>query len=257
MRLLRLEAGLVVPPRAYRRADLASADEVALVVVTLVLLEGTLLIGLPDLARAWGRLALELARLAGTAAVAGEDRFLGLPLTVLDFPSPALDDRALALWLVGASAALPVLARLRAVAMPLRLGAGYLLLLVGTTAGYLLHAGQLGYDAEAFSRLYVRTMVLVWAVAPVFTAALALALPLAPAARVACVVTPLAYDLVLSSVRYALFAWALGTAGEVLMPVCYLALGPLLDAVVLVAVSVLFLPGSARRLARRRQGWRW
>lgn len=257
MRLLRLEAALAVPSRPYRRARAAHPDDLALVGVALILVEGALVTWLGQAAAAWSRAALTLAQLAGTPATLGEDHFLGVALAPLDFPMAAPTRGTHALWLAGALGGLLALSRLRRLALPLRLLAGYGLILVGAAALHLLSVGPLGYDAPAFSRLYLRTMVLVWLTAPVLTAAVAVALPLPPGIRVAAVVVPLLYDLVLSGVRYALFAWALALAGSVLMPGFYLALGPLLDAVVLVSILVLFLPGAAARLDRERHGWRW
>jgi len=118
------------------------------------------------------------------------------------------------------------------------------------SAVYLTFAGRLGYDAAEFSNLYLRTVVVVWLITPLFIAGLSLMLPFSALERAALMVLTLAYDVVFCAVRYALFAWLLTEVGAVVMANLYLFLGPLLDFVYLVGIFALFLPRLGRRLGR-------
>lgn len=240
------------PHRAYRRLPVFRPVDVAVSLLLVGALEGALVLYLEPLVRVFGLVTFRLVRFAGTAASLGSDRFLGVELFPLVFGSiPPLDYQTLVLWFAGGATALVTVWRTTRIPGPLRLLLAYNLALLTASALYLLFAGHLGYDAEEFSRLYLRTIVVVWLVAPVFLAGLSLALPFSPAERVGLALLTLGYDILFCAVRYALFVWLLTGLGAVVMANLYLFLGPLLDVIYFVGIFAMFVLRLGRRLGGR------
>jgi hypothetical protein len=224
---------------------------VAVSVLLVAAIEAALVLTLGPLVQIFGDATLRVARAVGTAAWLGRDRFLGVDLFPLIIGEiPPLAPEAAVLWLAGSAVALGLVWLAKWIAPPIWYLLAFNLALLAASALYLAFAGRLGYDAAEFSRLYLRTVVLVWLITPLFTAALSLTLPFSALERAGLVVLTLAYGIVFSAVRYALFAWLLTRMGAVVMANCYLFLGPLLDFVTLVGIPALFLPRLGRRLGR-------
>ncbi len=246
------------PHRAYRRLSVLTPTTVGLSVLLMVGLECGLLLFLPEVVRVFGFATFAMVRFVGTAAWLGNDEFLGVPLFPIVFGSiPPADYQSLLAWLGGSVAGILALRRAQRVVAPLRFLLVYNLLLMAASALYLLFAGHLGYDAEEFSRLYLRTVVIIWLVTPVFMAALSLTLPFSPLDRVGLIVLTLLYDVTFSAVRYALFVWLLTRLGAVVMANLYLFLGPLLDVVYFVGIFALFVLRLTRRLGRNPEFQAW
>jgi hypothetical protein len=248
----------VPPPRAYRRLRVVTPAGLAVSALVVIGLEAALFLSLEPLVRVFGAVTFRLVRLTGAGAWLGTDRFLGVELFPLVFGSiPPLSYQAVALWLAGSLAALALVWSAAWIVAPLRFLLAYNLALLSASALYLLFAGDLGYDAEAFSRLYLRTAVLIWLVTPVFMAALGLTLPFTALERGGLLVLTLAYDVGFSAVRYAVFVWLLTRCGAVVMASLYLFFGPLLDIIYFVGIFALLVRRLARRLARGETRFAW
>jgi hypothetical protein len=185
--------------------------------------------------------------------------FLAIQIRPLQIEVQPLDYRALLVWFLASIAAAGVLAGTKRIGAPARYMAIYNLAMVAFSAAYMLFAGELGYGAEAFSELYLRTAVVIWLVIPVFVGAVSLFLPFTMPERLLLVGASFAYNLVFSAVRYALFAWILSWSGAVTMASLYLFFGPLLDFVYMVGVFSMFLVPLSRRLDREgpQDAWTW
>ncbi len=243
----------IAPHRAYRRLPVLGPASVALSLFLVLALEVLLVRYLAPLVRVFGLATFELVHFVRTPASLGSDEFLGVPLFPVVFGTiPPLGYGTVLLWLAGSVAGIVLLGRLRrVVGAPLRYLVVYNLLLVAASACYLLFAGHLGYDAEEFSRLYLRTVVTIWLVTPAFMGLLSLTLPFSPLERVGLVTLTLVYDIIFSAVRYAVFVWLLQNLGAVVMANLYLFLGPLLDVIYFVGIFGLFVLSAARRIRRR------
>ena len=240
------------PHRAYRRLSVFRPGSVALSLLLMLGLEAALVLYLAQVARLFGVATFELARFTRTPVWLSTDNFLGVPLFPLVFGTiPPLNYRVVLLWLASSIAAMVVLGQLRRMPAPLRYLITYNLLLVAGSAVYLLFTGYVGYDAEEFSRLYLRTVVTIWLVTPLFMGLLSLTLPFSPLERVGLVAFTLAYDMIFSAVRYVAFVWALRYLGAVVMANLYLFLGPLLDVIYLVGIFSLFVLSATRRIGRQ------
>jgi len=84
-------------------------------------------------------------------------------------------------------------------------------------------------------------------VMPAFMGVLSLTLPFSPLEQAGLVLLSLAYDILFSAVRYALFVWLLVHLGAVVMANLYLFLGPLLDIIYLVGIFAMFVIRLRRR----------
>ena len=240
------------PHRAYRRLPVLRPAGVALSLFLVAGLEVLLVRYLAPVVRVFGLTTFALVRFVRTPAWLGRDQFLGVPLFPLVFgPIPPLSYGVVLLWLAGSLLAIVGLGRLRRVMVaPLRYLFVYNLLLLAASAYYLLFVGHLGYDAEEFSRLYLRTVVTIWLVTPVFMGLLSLTLPFSPLERVGLVALTVIYDMIFSAVRYAVFVWLLKNLGAVVMANLYLFLGPLLDVIYFVGIFGLFVLSVAHRMER-------
>jgi hypothetical protein len=238
----------LAPPRAYRRLPRLGRANVVFTVALVVGVEGLLYWYLPQVVRAFSLFTVALVRFTHTAVGLGTDELLGVPLLPLVFESiPPLSYQGLLLWLSACGAGILLLTARRWLSMPVRYLIVYNLLLIAASAYYLLFAGQPGYDAVDFSRLYLRTVVTIWLIMPAFMGVMSLTLQFSPLEQVGLVALSLAYDMVFSAVRYALFVWLLVHLGAVVMANLYLFLGPLLDVIYLVGIFAVFV----RRLTRR------
>jgi hypothetical protein len=246
------------PPRAYRRLRVVTPAGLVVSALVVVGLEAAVLLSLEPLVRVFGDVTFRLVRLTGAVAWLGTDRFLGVDLFPLVFGSiPPSSYQAVVLWLAGSLAALVLVWNAEWIVAPLRFLLAYNLTLLSASALYLLFAGQLGYDAEAFSRLYLRTIVMIWLVTPLFMAVLGLTLPLTALERGGLLVLTLAYDVGFSAVRYAVFVWLLTQLGAVVMANLYLFFGPLLDIIYFVGIFAVFVRRLARRLSRGAPRFAW
>ena len=242
----------LAPHRAYRRLPPLTLASISFSVALVVLVEVALVWYLPQVVQAFVLTAAELVRLSRTAVGLGTDELLGIPLSPLTFESiRPLSYQALLLWLGGCVAAIVLLTRRRWLLMPVRYLIVYNLLLIAGSAYYLLFFGQPGYDADDFSRLYLRTVVTIWLVTPAFMGVMSLTLPFSALEQVGLVVISLVYDMVFSAVRYALFVWLLVHLGAVVMANLYLFLGPLLDVIYLVGIFAVFVLRLTRRTTAR------
>ncbi len=247
----------ILPHRAYRRLTALRPASVGFLCLVLAAFELVLLAYLGDLARLFSGLALALTTKTGVSVTVGEDFFLGVRLSPLLFSASPMDYTSILGWVLGCGAGIAVLSVTRWMTAPLRVLLIYNLFLIGTTAVYLLYTGQLGYDAETFSRLYVRTVVIVWATLPLFMGMLSAILPFSSLEQAGFVVSALTYNFVFSALRYAFFVWAISRIGIVVMPDLYLFFGPFMDFVYSVGIFTLFLGRLRRRLDRHGERWVW
>jgi hypothetical protein len=242
----------LAPPRAYRRLPRLRRANVVFSLALVVGAEGLLYRYLPETVRAFSLSTAALVRFTHTTVELGTDEFLGVPLLPLVFESiRPLSYQVLLLWLGACAAGILLLTRRRWLSMPVRYLIVYNLLLIAASAYYLLFAGQPGYDAVDFSRLYLRTVVTIWLVMPAFMGVMSLTLPFSPLEQVGLVALSLAYDMIFSAVRYALFVWLLVHLGAVVMANLYLFLGPLLDVIYLVGIFAVFALRLERRIEER------
>ena len=238
----------LAPRRAYRRLPPLEWASVLCSVALVVSLEIVLFLYMPEVVRTFSLAAAWLVRFSHTAVELGADEFLGVRLYPLMFTSiRPLSYQALLLWLGGCAVGILLLTQCRWLLMPIRYLVVYNLLLLAASAYYLLFFGQPGYDATDFSQLYLRTVVTIWLVMPAFMGVLSLTLPFSPLEQAGLVVLSLAYDILFSAVRYALFVWLLVHLGAVVMANLYLFLGPLLDIIYLVGIFAMFVIRLRRR----------
>jgi hypothetical protein len=242
----------LAPPRAYRRLPPLAAPKVVFSIVLVVSLEAALFWYLPQIVRGFTLTTVELLRFTRTSVVLGADEFLGVRLLPVLFETiRPLSYQVLLAWLVGCGAAIVVLTQRRWLLMPVRYLIVYNLLLLAASAYYLLFFGQPGYDAGDFSQLYLRTVVTIWLVTPAFMGVMSLTLPFSPLEQIGLVILALAYEMIFSAVRYALFVWLLVHLGGVVMANLYLFLGPLLDVIYLVGIFAAFALRLTRRVDER------
>jgi hypothetical protein len=242
----------LAPPRAYRRLSRLAPIHVISTVALVVSLEVALVWHLPRVVEAFALTTVALVRFTRTAVALGTDEFMGVPLSPLVFESiRPLSYQVLLLWIGGCAAGIVLLTRRRWFLMPVRYLIVYNLLLITASAYYLLFFGRPGYDAADFSQLYLRTVVTIWLVTPAFMGLMSLTLPFSTLEQIGLVVLSLAYDMVFSAVRYALFVWLLVNLGAVVMANLYLFLGPLLDVIYLVGIFAVFVLRLIRRTSER------
>jgi len=246
----------ILPHRAYRRPRALTAGSVATSVALIAAGEFLVVVFL-------GRLADHYTR-ASAFLLPGGTRssprpFLGIQLRPLQIQIQPLDYRALLVWFLASVAIAGVLTGTHRIGAPGRYMVIYNLAMIAVSAAYMLFAGELGYGAEAFSELYLRSAVVIWLVIPVFLGGVSLFLPFTMLERVLLVGASFAYNVVFSAVRYALFAWILSWSGAVTMASLYLFFGPLLDFVYMVGVFSMFLVPLSRRLDREgpQDAWTW
>ena len=246
----------ILPHRAYRRPRAITTRSVAASLALAAAVEALVVAFLGDLAAVFTRVSAEL--LPGGARSAARP-FLGIDLRPLEIELQPLDYRALLVWFLASAAAAAVLAEVKRIGAPARYMAIYNLVMFAVSATYMLFTGELGYGAESFSDLYIRSAVVIWLVIPVFVGAISLFLPFTILERGLLVGASLAYNLVFSAVRYALFAWILSWSGAVTMASLYLFFGPLLDFVYVVGVFSVFLVPMSKRLGREgsQDVWTW
>ena len=247
----------ISPHRAYRRLPFVKPWSLGLSLLLLLGLEAVLLIFLADIARLFSQVAFHLVPEMGATVRQGDDRFLGVPLSPLLFSVPPMTYQTVFLWVIGSLGSLLLLLKVPWIAPPFRILLIYNLFLIGATAVYLLFAGHLGYEAEDFSRLYLRTIVIVWLVLPVFMGGLSMTLPFSPLEQLGYVVCALLYNFLFSAVRYALFIWVIWKLGVVMMADLYLFFGPLMDFIYSVGIFTFFLMRLTRRLDRQVERWTW
>jgi hypothetical protein len=246
--MITADALALAPPRAYRRLPPLGWANVIFSVALVAGLEGLLFWYLPQVARAFALATMALVRFSRTAATLGSDEFLGVPLFPLVFEgSRPMHYLAILLWLGACAAGILLLTQRGWLSMPVRYLIVYNLSLLAASAYYLLFFGQPGYEAADFSRLYLRTVVTIWLVTPAFMGLMSVTLPFSPLEQVGLVLLALAYDMVFSAVRYALFVWLLVHLGAVVMANLYLFLGPLLDIIYLVGIFAVFVLRLTRR----------
>lgn len=246
----------ILPHRAYRRPVPVDRTTLVASLVLIGAVEALIVAFRGDLADLFTRSAAAL--LPGGERATGRP-FMGIRIHPLGIDVQPLDYRALLVWFVAAIAGIVLLARMRRIGAPARYMGVYNLLLIAASAAYILFAGRLGYGGESFSDLYLRTAVVIWIVIPVFVGAVTLTLPFTVAERAAVLAATLAYNVVFSAVRYALFAWLLSWTGAVVMAGLYLFFGPLLDFVYVVGVFSVFLVPLSKRLGREgpQDVWTW
>ena len=246
----------ILPHRAYRRPRLIGRPTIAASLALTAAMETLVVIFRGDLADLFGRAAAAL--LPGGHRVPSRP-LMGVPIRPLEIDLQPLDYRALLVWFVGSVIGVALLAKVRRIGTPARYMGIYNLLLIAVTAGYILFAGRIGYGAETFSDLYLRTAVIIWLVIPVFVGAVSLFLPFTVAERALILLVTFAYNVAFSAVRYALFAWLLSWTGAVAMPALFLFFGPLLDFVYVVGVFSMFLVPLSKRLGREgpQDVWTW
>ncbi|HEY7142532.1 MAG TPA: hypothetical protein VIE44_20755 [Methylomirabilota bacterium] len=242
----------LAPPRAYRRLPPLAPTSVLFSVVLFIGLEVALFWYLPQIVRVFALATVDLLRFSRTAVQLGADEFLGVRLLPVLFETVRpLSYQALLLWLGGSVAAIVLLTQRRWLLMPVRYLIVYNLLLIAASAYYLLFFGRPGYDAGDFSQLYLRTVVTIWLVTPAFMGVMCLTLPFSPLEQIGLVILALAYDMVFSAARYALFVWLLVHLGGVVMANLYLFLGPLLDVIYLVGIFAVFALRLTRRISEQ------
>jgi hypothetical protein len=242
----------LAPPRAYRRLPPLATTKIIFSIVLVLGLEAALLGYLPQIVRMFALATVKLLHFTRTAVELGDDEFLGVRLFPVMFETIRPQSyQALLAWLAGCVVAIVLLTQRRWLLMPVRYLIVYNLLLLAGSAYYLLFFGQPGYDAVDFSQLYLRTVVTIWLVTPAFMGLMSLTLPFSPLEQIGLVTLALAYDMVFSAARYALFIWLLAHLGAVVMANLYLFLGPLLDVIYLVGIFAVFALRLARRLDER------
>ncbi|HTW84130.1 MAG TPA: hypothetical protein VMD91_08700 [Candidatus Sulfotelmatobacter sp.] len=185
------------------------------------------------------------------------DRFLHYDLQTLHFSMPSHSWVDLLLWIVACALVVVVCAIARPVYPPLRYFLILNALVVGGEATYLYFTGHLGYDSDDFSQLMLHTAIATWVIVPPLVALFAALFPFGPLAIVEIVVCSLAFEIVLSMVRYGTFVALLSHSGPILMSDLYLQFGPLFDVIPLIGILTLFLVPLARRMQGKMQGWVW
>jgi hypothetical protein len=250
---------MVRPHRALRRPAHSGPSSLFASLLFLIVLETTLLLFLSDIARTFTSLALAFVPASSTGFGLVSDSYFNVALRPMSFTIPPTAYGGLLAWFLASVAGVIFLVKARWVWGPIRFIGGYNLVLIGVTAAYMLFTGRLGYEAVAFSRLYLRSVLMVWLALPILLGAVTLMLPFSTRQRVACVLVCLVFDFAFSAVRYSLFAWVLSEIGSVPMASMYLFFGPLLDFVYVVGGFAVFLVPLSRRLSGdgSQKAWSW
>jgi hypothetical protein len=154
-------------------------------------------------------------------------------------------------------AAIAAVSLFGSLALPIRYAINLHLILVTAAAAYLLVGTKPGYDGTEFSALMVHTALLSIPAIAVFACAMGLLFPLSLAETVAFAIIAVAYDLVLSLLRYCLFLVAAAHFGAIAMPVLYMLYGPLIDVLPVGTIFMILLTRVSARLQRNPDAWQW
>jgi hypothetical protein len=193
----------------------------------------------------------------GIATRPFDDPFLFVITRPMSFAMRHSDWIELCIVMLVCAVAIVVLSVWTSIAAPVRFFINLNALLVFGAALYLLLAGRLGYDSTAFSELMVRTALFTWLIMPIFVGLFASLFPFTILERFLFIVITVAYDVLLSIVRYALFVAILGKTSSIAMTDLYLVFGPLLDAIPVICFFSIFLVRMAKSLEERRAVWGW
>jgi hypothetical protein len=185
------------------------------------------------------------------------DRYLRYDLQALHFFMPSHSWVDLLGWIVVCIVLIVICALARPIYPPLRYFLILNALVVGGEATYLYFTGHLGYDSDDFSQLLLHTAIATWIIVPPFVALFAALFPFGPLEIVALTVCSVAFEIVLSMVRYGAFVAVLAHTGPILMSDLYLQFGPLFDVIPLIGLLTIFLVPLARRMRHTTEGWIW
>lgn len=246
----------IKPHRSYRTLPMKRTGLISAILLTFFVELGIIL-ALPFLIHSMTPLAAHVLNAAGFKTGLGYDTFLGIRTSPLTFSMPTHSFWELFWWIAACGIGIVVVSALRFMAAPLRYFINLNLLIIASEATYLYFMGHLGYDSNEFSVLMLRTAMLTWLVIPIFVAVLSILFPFNPLEQLLLLLLSIAYNVVITSVRYAVFIAVLSRTGPILMADLYLLYGPLLDIVPLIAIYSMFLVGVAKRLERSSEEWAW
>jgi hypothetical protein len=226
-------------------------------VTVLALIEAALITVLPSLIDRSVSVASWLLTQTGVGNHIVSDAAGWPRVTAIDFSMPLYDFRAYAGIIIAAVLLTVGVLYLKAIIAPVRQIIVLHLMVITISAGYLLLAGDAGYEALEFSQLYIHAIALTWIVIPVFIGLSSLIFPFNPLDRIGIALACLVWDIAFATLRYAVFLYILAHTGAVAMAGLYLIYGPLLDCLPIIAIFSLFLVTLSHRIKRDGESWSW
>lgn len=214
----------------------------------------TLLPTLTSFATTFANSAIADTKIAGPVVT---DRIMWVSFSARSFVMRPADYPTLIWWIAGTIVAGMLVARLLFVGMNMRFFIILNLIVICASAIFIMMNGRAGYQADEFTRLYWRTAVLIWLLMPVLIGTVVLVFPFTPIERIVIVILTLGYDVVLSALRFVVFACLLGWLGPVLMTLLYLLYGPLLDFIAVSGLFTFALVRLSRRITKETRAWSW
>jgi hypothetical protein len=246
----------MLPHRSHRRLRPTRRSFIILLVFVAAL-EGLLFAFLPAVMRAGVTLDANLLQALGQTAPVLYDDFLHLDGIVIGVALPPVDYRTLTVLVAAGASLIAAVSMIRRLPLPIRYGINLHLILLTAAAVYLLIGTVPGYDGTEFSALMVHTALLTIPVLALFAAALGVLFPLTLPEAIGFVMAALAYDLLLSLLRYAVFLIVAAHLGAIVLPVLYLLYGPLLDILPIGMMFMVLLTRVSARLQRSPEVWQW
>ncbi len=245
----------MLPHRAHRRLKRTHRPFIALLAFAAAV-EGVLFAFLPSVLRAGVMLDASLLQALGQSAPVIYDNFLHLGATVIGLALPPIDYRTLTVLSASGVALIAIVSAIR-LPLPIRYGVNLHLILVIAAAMYLLAGTAPGYDGTEFSALIVHTALLTIPVLALFAAAMGVLFPLTLPETIGFVLAVVAYDFVLTVLRYAAFLIIAAHLGAIVLPLLYMLYGPLLDILPIGMMLMVLLTRVSARLQRTPEAWQW
>jgi hypothetical protein len=247
----------MLPHRAHRRLTTATRTSPVFILLFLAFFEVALLVALPALFRAGVLFDAKILEGMGQAAPILNDDFLHLGGLVIGVGLPPIDYRTLAELVVAGVALIAAVSFVRPLVLPIRYAINLHLILLTAAAAYLLIGGPPGYDGAEFSALILHTALLTVPAIAVFVCAMGLLFPLSIQETISFAVIAVAYDLLLSLLRYALFLVVAAHFGAIVLPTLFMLYGPLIDVLPLSTILMVLLSRVSARLQRTPGAWQW
>jgi len=113
------------------------------------------------------------------------------------------------------------------------------------------------YTVEMYSRLYIKTMLVIWVLIPTVLSISLAAVPSSFFAKLGLIGGTFLYSFLLGAVRYAFFLAVLRKGTLLFMPLLVFALGPMVDFVYVVSFYSMYISRVSLSLRSKGGIWRW
>ncbi len=122
---------------------------------------------------------------------------------------------------------------------------------------FALDPERFPYTVEMYSRLYVKTMLVIWVLIPTVLSISLAAVPSSFLAKLGLIGGTFLYSFLLGAVRYAFFMAVLRKGTLLFMPLLVFALGPMVDFVYVVSFYSMYISRVSLSLRSKGGIWRW